>query len=388
MKKRIVAIILAAVMLLGMATLTSAAGVKPTGVSILQNLTMPLGTSQRFTTTLTPANADRGYLTWRAGNPAVATVTQDGVVTAHKVGQCHITAYTPDGAYATCLVTVKYTPVTAVNILPTLTMPAGTSQRFTVSVAPSDATNKGITWSVGNPGVATIDQNGVITAHKAGQCHVIATAHNGVKAVCLVTVIGRVTMYALDGRTALVPENQVAANQKVGWYLYNDYVKAITSKTDSIMKNSGYMAAYDYILDAFLSTPDDSPQELEFYKKLQDVCRLWQNAAGAPIVVTGKWVTYDRYGDPQMNVTVQNLQPFAVTYFELDWTCLDVYGKVTTDYPYLYNGNFTGYSTDPDLDGYSRDTFVWDLSDYSRTRSAGNMRVSAVSYENGYVWTR
>ncbi len=85
--------------------------------------------------------------------------------------------------------------VTAVKILETLTMEAESSQKFTVSVEPSNATDKTITWTAGNPGVATIDENGVITAHKVGECHIIATASNGVKAVCLVTVVSPGTLY-------------------------------------------------------------------------------------------------------------------------------------------------------------------------------------------------
>ncbi len=54
-------------------------------------------------------------------------------------------------------------------------------------VEPLDATNTTVTWSTDNSEVATVDQNGIVTAHMPGTATITATA-DGKSAVCVVTV--------------------------------------------------------------------------------------------------------------------------------------------------------------------------------------------------------
>lgn len=60
------------------------------------------------TLTVTPANA--GGLTWTSGNAAVATVNNDGIVTAVAVGEATITATISNGSSVSCTVTVQNRP--------------------------------------------------------------------------------------------------------------------------------------------------------------------------------------------------------------------------------------------------------------------------------------
>ena len=45
-----------------------------------------------------------------------------------------------------------------------------------------------LTWSVDKPSIATVDENGVVTALTAGKVKVTATSGSGKKATCTVTV--------------------------------------------------------------------------------------------------------------------------------------------------------------------------------------------------------
>ena len=104
----------------------------------------------------------------------------------------------------------------AVSILPTLTMDAYTTQRFTVTLTGMD-TDTPIRWKAWNPAVATVSSDGVITALKAGQCHITAQA-DGCTAVCLVTVLPMERLYSGDGRVIEVRTDRVAAYLQKGWY--------------------------------------------------------------------------------------------------------------------------------------------------------------------------
>ena len=61
---------------------------------------------------------------------------------------------------------------------------------LTAIVSPSGASNKNLTWKSSNPKVAVVNQNGKVTALKAGKTTVTVRSSNGKTAKCTVTVTG------------------------------------------------------------------------------------------------------------------------------------------------------------------------------------------------------
>ncbi len=172
---------------------------KVTGVSLDKtNLNLNPGKEGTLIATITPDNATDKSVEWKSDDTGVATVNENGKVTAVAEGTATITVTTTDGDFQdTCTVTVTAPPtvsVTSVTLDKTiLTLDVGGSDTLTATVKPDNATNKAVTWSTSNKNVATVN-NGVVTAVGAGTATITAAASDGSgkTATCEVTVNGPV----------------------------------------------------------------------------------------------------------------------------------------------------------------------------------------------------
>ena len=156
--------------------------IKVTGIKLSNSsLTMNLGTTKTVTATVKPDNASNKTVTWKSDNTSVATVDANGKITAKNEGTATITATTKDGGHkATCVVTVNRVKVTGVFLsASTATMYVGDTKTITATIAPSNATNKNVTWKSDNTSVATVTSSGKITAVKAGTAKIVVTTEDG-----------------------------------------------------------------------------------------------------------------------------------------------------------------------------------------------------------------
>ena len=178
-----------------------------------EQLTMEYGTKEQLTATVAPDDADDPGLTWTSDNEEVATVDENGLVTAVSVGEANITATAVDGSgvTATCKVTVTPKLVTSVILDESeLTIEKGFTAQLNATVAPDDADNLGLTWTSDNEEVATVDENGLVTAVSVGEANITATAvdGSGVTATCKVTVTPKlVTSVILDESELTIEKN-------------------------------------------------------------------------------------------------------------------------------------------------------------------------------------
>ena len=158
------------------------------------NLALEVGGTATLTATVEPDNATNQNVTWESDNTTVATVDTYGNVTAIGAGTAIITVTTQDGTFeATCAVTVTAAPVPVTGVSlnkDSLALGVGDSETLTATVAPDNATNQAVTWTSSDSTVATVDQNGVVTALARGTAVITATAADGsgASASCTVTV--------------------------------------------------------------------------------------------------------------------------------------------------------------------------------------------------------
>ncbi|AXI01203.1 hypothetical protein DV702_16630 [Sporosarcina sp. PTS2304] len=126
----------------------------------------------QLTAAVAPANATNQSVTWTSSNPAVATVSNTGLVTAISAGNTTISATTVNGKIATSAITVTTkTAVTSATI-------TGTEQvdQTLTAIVNGDATNPTYQWQVADTinGPYTniagaIDSTFVVTAAQEGK---------------------------------------------------------------------------------------------------------------------------------------------------------------------------------------------------------------------------
>ena len=168
------------------------------------------GESFTLTATVEPAKTT-DTVVWSSSNEAVATVS-DGTVTAAKAGTTEITA-TAGNVKATCTVTVS-DPVYKVTDIkltaaPSRRIAAGKKVKLKASIAPSNATDKSVTWTSSNKKVATVNAKGLVTFKKnAGgkKVTITATVKDGSKKFAKITLTcmkGSVKSIKLSGKTTV-----------------------------------------------------------------------------------------------------------------------------------------------------------------------------------------
>ena len=150
-------------------------------------LTLTIGASEKLTATVLPEDVTDKTVTWSTSDAAIATVDNEGNVTAILVGEATITATCGDKS-ATCKVTVN--PILAESIAlgkTELTLTIGASEKLTATVLPEDVTDKTVTWSTSDAAIATVDNEGNVTAILVGEATITATCGDK-SATCKVTV--------------------------------------------------------------------------------------------------------------------------------------------------------------------------------------------------------
>ena len=169
-----------------------------TSVSLDKNsIQVNTGETTQLVAAVLPDNADNKALSWSSNDTSIATVNQNGVVKGISSGTAVITATAKDGSgkFAQCSVTVLSSStviyVTSVKLnISSVQIDPGNTLQLTATLSPDNATNKTLTWSSSNTGVARVDQNGLVTAISAGTATITATTTDGtnISASCNVTV--------------------------------------------------------------------------------------------------------------------------------------------------------------------------------------------------------
>ena len=232
---------------------------------------------------ISPSDATNKTLKYSSSDTAVAEVSQTGLITAKTKGEAEIRAAATDGSgeYAVCYVTVTGNSnsgenggntngngngsqntgtskkVTGISLDKTsITISRGQKNILSVTVFPSDASNKKVVWESANTKIATVDANGSVTAKAPGRTKITVTSaeNSSYQAFCTVTVPYKIT-YKLNkgknnasnpstyyGKKVTLKNPSRKGYAFAGWYTDAKFKKKITSISSS--------AKSDYVLYA------------------------------------------------------------------------------------------------------------------------------------------
>ena len=128
-------------------------------------------------------------ITWISSDASVVEVSESGLVTALNPGVAVVYAVAESGMTGFSTVRVMSNEVTSIILDPdNLTLMLDETARLTAILEPASAETE-LTWTVTDPTVATVDDQGVVTAKEPGITFVYATSDNGVTGLAVVRVV-------------------------------------------------------------------------------------------------------------------------------------------------------------------------------------------------------
>ena len=137
-----------------------------------------------------PEDASNPKVVWTSANPEIAKVSSKGVVTGVGTGSTTITCTADDGSGVSA--SAHVTVITAVKKVAfesrSMAVTEENSLSISASVTPEDATNPALKWTSSNTAIASVDENGKVTAKKSGECTITAEAADGSGAKASMTV--------------------------------------------------------------------------------------------------------------------------------------------------------------------------------------------------------
>lgn len=311
-----------------------------TSVSVSENrMTFTEGDISKLKVIISPEKATNKRVSWKSSNASVVFVDNNGEIFANKAGSATITVTTEEGnKTATCDVIVEPKIVVATKILlniESLELVEGDSKILTYVVEPTNASNKNIKWESNDESIVSVDQNGKITAKKAGKATIFAVNEMAdINATCSVIVapktipvtgisLNKVMLQMVEG----VSEKLIASieplnstNNKVVWTSsdneiatvdYNGKVTALkigTTKIKATTEDGNFSSTCDIIVgEKEITVNSVSLNKIELSLLEGDSDKL-----------------------------LAEIEPSDATYKEVDWTSsdesivsVDSYGNVT-----------------------------------------------------------
>ena len=204
----------------------------PGGPPVIETITLPrteitldMDGSYTIAPAVYPGTTEQG-LRYFSGCEMIAEVDGNGTVTPVCPGSTRIYICSEDMAVqTTLLVTVKDTVGALALSFPeeTLTLKKGDSLAWPAAVTPADSTKKPV-YAVSDPGVLSVDEDGLFTALDVGVCTVnAAIPGTALTAAVTVTVVPRIlSLTAAENVVCLAPAEGLDAAETLGVVLTQD----------------------------------------------------------------------------------------------------------------------------------------------------------------------
>ena len=152
------------------------------------SLTLTKGETAQLKASFAPDNATGAKIAWSVDPSTLATIdSATGVLKAKGVGEATVTA-TAGSKAATCAVKIVDVKATAIALAPSeTTLTLGETKQLTALMQPDGLAGKTISWTSSDEFTASVSDDGLVTARKAGTAVITATV-DGVKATAAIAV--------------------------------------------------------------------------------------------------------------------------------------------------------------------------------------------------------
>jgi hypothetical protein len=204
--------------------------------------TLLAGDTYQLTANVEPWYANNSTLTWESSDEAIASVDSTGMVTAISDGTASITITTNEGGYfeiCNIAVQIKIISVYGATIggCPWSILQTGDTHQLTANVAPENATDRSHTWKSSNPEVASVDENGLVSALSQGSVKITISTNDGAYTnTCSIGVMGNATSADYDehinNRIKIYPN-------PVSEILYFNFPESTSEKSIKIYNSNG-----------------------------------------------------------------------------------------------------------------------------------------------------
>ena len=220
----------------------------PTGIK-LNKTDIVLGTTESYALSTTVTNGNLFQVTFSTGNKKIATVDENGKITAVGVGTTTITAKTYNGKTANCNVTVKKLADSITLNKSSLTLGVGEQYDLNSSIPNNTAAYYRLYYS-NNTAIAPVQKSGgLVTAKTAGTTTIRCKLSNGKEAICKVTVKSAPSSVTVSDKSATLKVGQSktlkatlnnnAYSYRSTWTSSNTYVATVNSTGKISAKSQG-----------------------------------------------------------------------------------------------------------------------------------------------------
>ena len=225
---------------------------KPTSVpkSVKLNINdITFGIGEKYTLVTTVENGDISQVAFTTSDRKVATVDNNGKITAVGTGTATITANTYNGLKAKCKVTVKKLADSIKLDKTSITLGVGEQYDFSSSI-PNGTAAYFRSYYSDNTAIATVQKSGgLMTAKTAGTTTIRCKLSSGKEATCKVTVKSAPSRVTVSDKSATLKVGQSktlkatlnnnAYSYRSTWTSSNTYVATVNSTGKIFAKSQG-----------------------------------------------------------------------------------------------------------------------------------------------------
>ena len=212
----------------------------------------------KLNATVLPENADNKNVHFTSDNDAVATVDDNGLVTALSSGEAVITVTTEDGKKtAKCKITVEKEIIQLKTITITnapAELEKGAQVQLGIKYIPDNTTqSKSVEWKTSDASVAVVSSTGLVTAKKTGTVTITAVskADSSIQSKVTIKVLSHITDVTVTGPsgtlytdtkykfTAKITPDDTTDNKTVIWSVSDSNIAQIATDGTLSFKKAG-----------------------------------------------------------------------------------------------------------------------------------------------------